>query len=130
MNENKFLLLLCITICSSFLGLYIYIEFEQWSQYEEYGKFKKFPQNPEDGKLNYSTIVAAALTSITNSPIITYYEYLARNQNDTRLYEPLDFQIFYKAYLSGGIIQSHDKYNDDKLFSVKIESLTGVKLSI
>src|SRR5438045_5693553 len=98
MNENKILLLLCISLCSSFLGLYIYIEIEQWSQYEEYNNpFKKFPPqspNPDDRTLpfNYDTVVAAALTSITNSPVITYYEYLTRDQNDTRFYEQLDFQ--------------------------------------
>src|SRR5437764_9088953 len=120
MNESKILLLLCISLCSSFLGLYIYVEIEQWSQYEEYGKspFKTFPNpnpNPNDRKFsfNYDTIIAAALTSITNSPVITYYEYLTRDQNDTRLYEQLDFQRFYKSYLSGGIISSHNKYDVD-----------------
>jgi hypothetical protein len=133
MNDNKLLLLLCILICSTFLGLYVYIEFEQWSQYEEYEKspIKIFPpQYTEDKKFNYSTIVAAALTSITNSPVITHYEYLTRDQNDTRLYEQLDFQIFYKTYLSGGIISPHSEYGDDNLFSVNIESLTGVKFLI
>src|ERR1051325_9669767 len=113
MNENKLLLLLCISICCSFLGLYIFLEVEQWTQYEEYkspfGTFPPQPSNPNDITIpfNYASIVASALTSITSSPVLTYYEYLSRVQNDTRLYEQLDFQIFYNAYLSGGILSSH-----------------------
>ncbi|RIA86368.1 hypothetical protein C1645_779877 [Glomus cerebriforme] len=138
MNENKILLLLCISICSSFLGLYVFIEIEQWSQYKEYNKppFKIPPQHSHshNKKLPFNSAVAvtSALTSITNSPVITYFEYLSREENDTRLYEELDFQIFYKAYLSGGILNNNNKHHhhhdDDNItFDVHIESLTGIK---
>ncbi|CAG8689890.1 2205_t:CDS:1 [Funneliformis mosseae] len=111
-----------MSLCSSFLGLYVFIEIEQWSQYKEYERTPKpFPSDS-------ATVVASALTSITNSPVITYYEYLSRDENDTRLYEQLDFQIFYKAYLSGGIISSHHHHVDKNVpFDVHIETLTGVK---
>src|SRR6266540_79797 len=126
MSENKILLFLCISLCSSFLGLYVFIEFGQWSQYREYENLP-FPHNKQP-PFDSATVVASALTSIINSPVITYDDYLSRDENDTRLYEQLDFQIFYKAYLSGGIISSHNHKDDENLlFGVYIESLTGVK---
>jgi len=136
MNESRILLLLCISICSSFLGLYVFVEVQQWSQYKEYDKtpfpFPTQPSNPKN-RFNSAVAVASALTSIINSPVITYCEYLSKSENDTRFYEELDFQIFYKAYLSGGIISSHNKHDDDNeniSFNVYIESLTGDKLVI
>ncbi|GBC07980.1 hypothetical protein RclHR1_07830007 [Rhizophagus clarus] len=126
-----------MSICSSFLGLYIFIEIKTWSQYREYEKTPfPFPSTPYQPPSSYnsSDIIASALTSITNSPIITYYEYLSRKDNDKGIYEELKFQTFYKAYLSGGIISSHNKHHDDNKnvspFNVYIESLTGTKLLI
>ena len=78
MNENRLLLLLCISICSSFLGLYVFVEVQQWSQYKEYEKTPILsPSNPNYPNYPFSSAdaVASALTSITNSPVITYYEY-------------------------------------------------------
>jgi hypothetical protein len=134
MNESRILLLLCMTICSSFLGLYIFIEIKTWSQYKEYEKTPfPFPSTPSQPlPFNTTDIVASALTSITNSHIITYNEYLLRKENeeDNRNYEELNFQTFYKAYLSGGI--THKKHHDKNIssFNIYIETLTGIKLLI
>ncbi|EXX56060.1 uncharacterized protein OCT59_021664 [Rhizophagus irregularis] len=138
MNESRILLLLCMSICSSFLGLYIFIEVKTWTQYKEYEE-TPFPSTPSP--FNSADMVASALTSVTNSHIITYNEYLSRKEEEkndnNRIYEELNFQTFYKAYLSGGIISSssHHKEHDDKkyynsTFNVYIESLTGIKLLI
>ncbi|CAI2176530.1 10307_t:CDS:2, partial [Funneliformis geosporum] len=68
----------------------------QWSQYKEYDRTPKpFPSDS-------AAVVASALTSITNFPVITYYD--------------------------GGIISSHHQHVDKNVpFGVSIETLTGVK---
>ncbi|CAB5192544.1 unnamed protein product [Rhizophagus irregularis] len=116
MNESRILLLLCMSICSSFLGLYIFIEVKTWTQYKEYEE-TPFPSTP--------------------SPFNSADMKRRRKNDNNRIYEELNFQTFYKAYLSGGIISSssHHKKHDDKkyynsTFNVYIESLTGIKLLI
>ncbi|RHZ79828.1 hypothetical protein Glove_140g14 [Diversispora epigaea] len=151
MQENKVLLLMCLVLCSSFLGLLIFEEIEQWSQYKEFKDIIKIPffSRPEKDpqkkpKFSNDTVslIASAISEITKSSVITYYDYLERDPKDTRMYEQLDFNSLYKAYLVGGPVattktityaENYENNTENKLlfFQVIIQNLVDqVELQI
>ncbi|CAG8456786.1 3827_t:CDS:1 [Acaulospora morrowiae] len=141
MNESKLLLLMCIALCSSFLGLLVFVEIEQWSQYKEYDDVPviEIPSPPVDEpKVNipYDTasLIASAVSAMTKSLVVTYYDYLGRDQADVRVYEQLDFNAFYKSRLVGGPVATHVENNSSSIpsspYEVIVHTLTNQELLI
>ncbi|CAG8713257.1 9416_t:CDS:1, partial [Acaulospora colombiana] len=139
MNESKILLLICITICLSFLGL-VSVGIEQWSQYKEYEGTPKLPTPPTtkepSKKISYDAVslIASAVSAMTNSQVLTYYNYLERDQADIRVYEQLDFNVLYKSRLVGGPVatrvENNSLFNQSSSFEVKVHTLTNQELLI
>ncbi|CAG8488568.1 5169_t:CDS:10, partial [Diversispora eburnea] len=104
------------------------IEIEQWSQYKEFKDIIKIPsfpspkkEPPKNDKFSNDTVslIASAVSKMTKSTVVTYYDYLERDQKDPRIYEQLDFNSFYKTYLVGVRPQLQRLvFNGQELFNI------------